>query len=336
MKQAVLNLMLTGGAFTPFRMVNRNKAVVLTYHRFGENDPGVMTSAELFAAQLEYLRRNYNVLPLSVIANALAEGRELPPYAAAVTIDDGYRDAYEIAFPLLSEFEIPATLFVVTGFLDRQCWIWPDKLRYLALQTGEREVAVKTSGSKLFINGSDRKSRLASAGRVNETLKKMPDSQKEEVIQLFAKTSGIEFPVTAPDEFAAISWEQAIEMKNNCIEIGSHTVTHPILNRVNEAQLQMEMAESRVRIEKMLGSKADIFCYPNGDFGMRERSAVKQAGYRCAVTTRHGFNDLRSDLLTLRRINAEHDIAHFVQSTSGFEQVKNSFRRISVGSFGME
>src|SRR4030095_9238692 len=127
MKQALLKMMMTAGAFVPFRFVNRTKPLIVTYHRFSQHEAAAKTSARSFAAQLAYLCAHYTVVPLSQIASSIINGDKLPSHVAAITIDDGYEDAYQIAFPILAKFRLPATVFVVTGFIDGLTLLWPDK-----------------------------------------------------------------------------------------------------------------------------------------------------------------------------------------------------------------
>jgi peptidoglycan/xylan/chitin deacetylase (PgdA/CDA1 family) len=109
--------------------------------------------------------------------------------------------------------------------------------------------------------------------------------------------------------------------------LGSHTVSHPILTTTDDAQLRRELRESRARLEAELGRSVDLFCYPNGAFDERVRRETAGAGYSCAVTTEPGLNGRRgADPLALRRVPAETDLPHFVQSTSGFEELKNRLR----------
>ncbi|HSE98479.1 MAG TPA: polysaccharide deacetylase family protein, partial [Blastocatellia bacterium] len=134
-------------------------------------------------------------------------------------------------------------------------------------------------------------------------------------------------PETPPAEFAPLSWEQAREMDSLGVEIGSHTVTHPVLTHSSASRLSRELGESRSRLEAVLGRRVDLFCYPNGDYDRGVRKEVARAGYRCAVTTEAGLNDGRSDPLALKRIHTERDLAHFAQATSGLEQLKEKLRR---------
>lgn len=323
MKQAVLNLMQATGVFAPFRLANRNKLLIVTYHRFSEIDDGVTTSARAFEKHLDYLTSRYRIVTLSSVADHLAAGKTLPAAAAVITIDDGYRDSYEIAFGILRRRSLKATLFVVTDFLDGKCWLWTDKLRYLTARTESRTVEAGLNGRALHIELNDRASRLEAADRVNSQLKVMPDDAKDDAINRLASLLKVELPPLPPPEFSPINWEETREMENAGIEIGSHTVTHPVLINVGVDRLRRELTESRCRLEDMLDHQVDLFCYPNGNSSATVVQEVERAGYRCAVTTDPGFNDDQSNPLSLRRIGTERDLAHFVQSTSGFDQIKN-------------
>lgn len=319
MKQAMLKLMKAAGVFAPFRFANRNRALILTYHRFGAND-ATKTSARDFRQQLDYLASHYEIVPLSRIADRTADRRRL----AAITIDDGYSDAYEIAFPILRQYDAPATLFAVTGFLDRKIWMWTDKLRYLTSQT-RKESLETTIGSRAFrFPLNDAPSRREAADRINSALKSIPEADKNRAIARIAESLRVKISDTPPDDFAPVTWEQAREMDASGLEIGSHTVTHPILTKVDESQLRHELVESRERLESILKRRVDLFCYPNGNYNSAVAIEVERAGYRCAVTVEHGLNDESSNSFALKRVHTEPDLAHFVQSTSGFEQVKAS------------
>jgi len=131
MKHELVSLMYNAGLFAPFRKANRGKTLILMYHRFREEADGVSASARCFAQQLDYLKEHYKIVPLSVLADYISRGVPVPPGLAVVTIDDGYRDCYDIAYPILRERNIPATAFVVTDFVDQATWLWTDKVRYL-------------------------------------------------------------------------------------------------------------------------------------------------------------------------------------------------------------
>ena len=327
MKQTILNAMLATGAFVPFRRLNRDKALILMYHRFvqHENEDSAKTSARSFIAHLEYLKTHYRLVPMSLISEHIQTGTPLPPATAAVTIDDGYRDAYTVAFPLLRERKIPATLFVATGFVDLECWLWTDKMRYVLSHTTAGKIEVDIGNQKLSLTLGGQASRANGASRVNSLLKTVPDAVKENEIMRLAISLDVEIPEVPPAEFQPLTWDEAREMYQDGIEIGSHTRSHPILTNVDDARLRAELSESKSRLETIFSHRIDLFCYPNGNMDERVRRAAAQAGYRCAVTVEPGLVNGKSDPLALKRFAAEPDFAHFVQKTSGFETIKNKF-----------
>jgi peptidoglycan/xylan/chitin deacetylase (PgdA/CDA1 family) len=325
-KRGMLKLLWVTGAFDLMRWINRHRALILTYHRFSHDNVKWRTSAQTFSKHLEYLTGNYRIVPLSVILEHLSKGETLPPALAAITIDDGYRDAYEVAYPLLRRYGVPATLYAVTEFVDRRVWLWTDKSRFLTEQASAQELVTTIDGEYFSIKLFDETSRSRAAEQINEALKRLDNDARDEAIKMIARELGVAIPEAPPDEFAAITWQQAREMDQKGVEIGSHTLTHPILTNIGNERLRHELSESRARLEAVLKRRVEHFCYPNGDFDERVQREVARAGYGSAVTVINGLNEVRGDLLRLRRINTESDMAHFAQSTSGFEQLKNSLR----------
>lgn len=322
MKQQMLNVMQATGCFAPFRLANRGKALIVTYHRFTHDTADVKTASYAFAQQLDYLTRHYEIVPLSAIGERLANGGRLPANIAAITIDDGYSDAFDIAFPLLRERKLPATVFVVTEFVDQRRWLWTDKLRYLVTQASASSIEGTLDDSEFCVEFNPTDSVFCAADRVNSLLKAVADDEKEAAIARMAAAFGVELPTAPPREFASITWEQIREMSAGGIEIGSHTATHPILPNVSVEHVRRELVESRQRIAAEIGRPVDLFCYPNGDYNDDVVREVERAGYRCAVTVEDGLNDERSHPLRLKRIHADYDLPHFIQSTSGFAAFK--------------
>ena len=326
MKGAVRRWMQKTGAFSAFRLANRHKALILTYHRFSKDGRDGSTSARAFAKQLEYLVAHYHIVTLSTLVSYLESRESLPPGLAAITIDDGYWDAFEIARPILERLKVPASLFVVTDFVDGTDWLWTDKVRYLTLETKAVRLEGEINHLPIDFVFTDRRSRMAAATRINSYLKTIPESRKQGSIATLSELLAVRLPEVPPAEFSAVTWQQAREMDHTGIEIASHTATHPVLTAVDAAQLRRELQGSKAKLERELDRSVDLFCYPNGDIDAPVWRATLQAGYRAAVSTQEGFNDKSSDLLALRRVHTEPEFGRFVQNTSGFEQAKNRLR----------
>ncbi len=336
MKQAFLKGMLRVGGFAAFRRANRHNVLIITYHRFSQAEETLnTTSARALSEQLEYLTKHYTVHSLQAIAERLERNESLPSRAAVITIDDGYRDAYQVAYPILRRYQVPATVFVPTDFLDRKLWLWTDKLRFLTAHAKQQSPEVVVKDRRMRLDLANPESRLKAATQVNSVLKSLPDEEKEAEISNIAATLGVTLLSLPPSEYEPLTWEEAREMDAGGVAIESHTVTHPILTKIGEEQLRYELRQSRSRLQAMLGKEASLFCYPNGSYDFRVRQGVESAGYKCAVSTAHGLNNRRSDVFALRRIHTESDLPHFVQSTSGFEVLKERLRgRSADGALG--
>ncbi len=328
MKHTAMRLMNGAGLFAPFRVASRGKALILMYHRFSETPEGISTPSRRFAEQLEYLTQHYRIVPLSEIAGYLQRGEAIPSGLAVITIDDGYRDAYDIAFPLLREREVPATVFVVTDFVDRKCWLWTDKLRYLTARAGSGVFEAALNGRALRVELTSRAARLRSAEQINEQLKRMREGAKDEAIERLASVFGVELPVLPPPELSPLTPDELREMDAAGVEIGSHTVTHQILTKVSGERLRYELRESRSRLESILGHKVTLLGYPNGNNNRTVQRETARAGYQCAVTADYGLNGARSNPLALKRIHTELDMAQFVKNTSGFDEFRELLSRL--------
>lgn len=321
-KVAIASFLVRCNGFAPFRFLNSGKLPILMYHRFSEGEEFGKTSCKTFETHLDYLTRHYRVVSLTEVVSRIADGKPLRSRCAVITIDDGYRDFYEVAFPILRKFGVPATLYVVTDFIDGKCWIWTDKARFILSGTSAEKLQFDINGKKFDQELGYGDSRLSLAGRLNSEMKKLGDEEKDGILLEFASAMKVDVPETPPDEFGALSWEQARQLENAEIEIGSHTMTHPILTNVDSERLEFELASSRRVIQEKLQKDAVHFCYPNGNVSDREREAAENLRYTSAVTTEIRLCENGDDRFLLPRIDAEPELHRFVQATSGFDRIK--------------
>ena len=277
---------------------------------------------------LKYLRKHKHVLSLATVIESLNNKKPLPPNAVVITIDDGYADTYEFALPLLKQFNFPATLYVVTDFLDGKNWIWTDLMPYVLLNTKNDSAQVKFENTeKIEAKLTDQRQRIEFAGRLNARLKQLPNEQKDAKIKEIAASLKIEIPLHPLPDYAPITWQQARQMDAENLKIESHTVTHPILTKINQTQLNFEIQASKKRLEEVLDKEIEHFCYPSGSLNETVQKSVENAGYKSAMTSAYGFNNTRSNQLLLNRIGAESPIENFAQSASGFEDLRLKMKK---------
>ena len=180
MKQQLLKTIYNFGGFAPFHNLNQRKVLILMYHRFSVEPHPHKISREEFESHLIYLAKHNNVVSLDDVVNAKLKGEPLPSNTTVITIDDGYADAYDIAFPLLEKYKMPATLYAITDFIDGKIWLWTDLMRYLLLKSEAGFFSYEHPNGELVESQLDNDlQKLEVAGHVNSILKKLPDNEKD-------------------------------------------------------------------------------------------------------------------------------------------------------------
>jgi len=274
---------------------------VLVYHKVSPDrhpfyEP---VDPDSFDAQMRFLSRCYNVMDLSELVERSETGA-VPPKAVAITFDDGYRDNYDYAFPILKKYGLTATVFVATGVTGSANLLWHDRVfdafrfatvdRTTVLCPEELQLTLDSPGSKQ----ASLDSALAKAKALwGESRSRFVD-QIETALQ----------PRTAAQPARMLNWDQIREMHQAGIAFGSHTVTHPILSRLPHKELVKELTESKSHLSEHLRSPILAFAYPNGkisDYNEQTKAVLKECGYRGAVTTVRGFNRPFSDPFELKR-----------------------------------
>ncbi|MBI5547156.1 MAG: polysaccharide deacetylase family protein [Deltaproteobacteria bacterium] len=278
------------------------RGYVITYRKVERRPVGPFgmqaLDAGAFAEHVEYLARRYEIVPLSVLTQGLRSGK-LPTRAVSLTFDDGYRNNLVLAHPILQRNRIPATLFVTAGLVGTRQWMWPAELVEMALRYGMAEVGAATGDSLLsaLLQAELPPSMRAEAGI--EYLLRMGPGVREPVMARLRER----FPVEPDDENLFLSWDEVRALKAGGMEIGSHTMTHPVLPDLDEEHVERELCASRNEITRRVGEAPTLFCYPHGVFSEPVK-ALTGRYYGAAVSTIPGENTARTDLLELRRVTA--------------------------------
>jgi peptidoglycan/xylan/chitin deacetylase (PgdA/CDA1 family) len=276
-------------------------ARILYYHRVNnDNDPFFPAiSTDLFEAEMRYVSRNYRVVGMTELLQRLEERSTEP--VLAITFDDGYRDNYENAFPILERYGLPATVFLTTGSMDTGEPLWFERLALMIKKTRRASIHLEVApAQKIWLRTPAE--RLDGNARVFSALRGLPDGERrrllEEVLRQLAVGGARE------RDRKMLGWDEVRRMHARRITFGGHTVDHPFLSRLTASEFRRQVSECKRRIEEELQTPADFFAYPNGreeDFGRANRSLVREAGYRAAVTTIWGVNNEFTDPFELRR-----------------------------------
>ena len=280
--RSLLNLVSPSGA--------KGRLSVLVLHRVLP-EPDLMFADAMHAARFvelcRWVRSMFQVLPLDEAVGRLKKGT-LSARALAITFDDGYADNLQVATPILRAHGLTATVFVTTGMLGDGC-MWNDVVIESFRRTAVAEVDLRdvlgVAGGP-FRLGSPAERRHA-AERVVNAIKYLATDQRTAMVAQVSDRTRVASPVDL-----MLQPPQVIELRRAGMQVGAHTVSHPILTRLSAPQARHEIGHSKAFLEDLLGERVGLFAYPNGKPGEDYDDAcvamVRELGFDAAVTTVRG------------------------------------------------
>jgi peptidoglycan/xylan/chitin deacetylase (PgdA/CDA1 family) len=287
---------------------------ILMYHRVASTvvDPWqINVSPENFAGHIKALVEAAEVVPLQELPASLRKKRRSRP-VAAVTFDDGYLDNLTVAKPVLDASDIPATIFVATGWLDDPRPMWWDRLAHalLAPEALPESLALNHLGEdiswqepKACQNGAaGRRARSRVHSKIWEKLRHLPDDDaRHAVVDALVGLLGTDETLVA--DARPLTFHELLTLAaDGRFDVGSHTVTHPTLPGLARAAKAREIENSARQIEDVFGRRPATFAYPYGDLDDESVELVRDAGYALACSTREDLVWEGEDFMQLPRI----------------------------------
>lgn len=296
-----------------------SKPLILMYHRVADVPVdywGLAVSPDHFEEQLSVLRRTRHPMPLMEFVRQLIDDT-IPADAVALTFDDGYVDNLTAGLPRLAAADVPATVFLPTGYIDQPEPYWWDELAALAfrdqapksfeIEIGQQVISLDADPASASDKGATPSQRRSVDARamldaLYEPLRQLDDNaRRATMIKLRALLS------TQDDHIdlgrAMSSGEVRTLAASGLVTIGAHTVTHPSLPSLDATACRHEVAASKTACEAIVAAPVSAFAYPYGEFDSQVREAVKAAGFATACSTRRGPVGATSDVLAMPRIS---------------------------------
>ena len=298
------------------RRATHPHGIILMYHRVASPaaDPwNICVSPENFAGHMRALAQLADVVPLQELPTSLRKGRRSRP-VAAVTFDDGYLDNLLAAKPVLDSLDIPATVFVPTGWIGDSRPMWWDRLSHALLtpETLPASLALSVHGQDFAWqqpevsrkDGIGRRARMRLHREVWSRMRTLPDDESRQAVvdALVATLNTDETAVAGArpltrDELRALA-------AGGRFQVGSHSVNHPTLPSLSGEAKAWEIEESARQFEEILGARPAIFAYPYGDLDDESVGLVREAGYALACSIREDLIWEGDDPYRLPRIAA--------------------------------
>lgn len=271
---------LLGGIYW-IKLLYSKKGVllILNYHNFSKYNNyrykrgNILESgyAANFAEQVRFLKKHFNLIyPDDFFDQPNKKGINI-----LITFDDGYKDNFEVAYPVLLKYNFKAIFFITTTYMERTDWLWHDKVRYLISE----KVINSTEGEGILKNMN--------------TGEPVSPEFKSKVLE--------EFPDNPPKQIM-MRWEDVNKIVRSGMRIGSHTCNHEILSFLNSSEQEAEIARSLELIKIRTGLESIYFAYPNGLYNNTTLQLLEKYGVKYGFSTQPGLNMQNTNRLVLKRI----------------------------------
>lgn len=261
-----------------------NSPRLLMYHRFSEQPQKRALAAADFRKQMQLLKERCEVLNLAELMSRDPAIARKP--AAVITVDDGYADFFEIAFPILQELGLTATVFVATGFVDGRMFLWPDYIRALLEVCPSQTLKLEGAWQGQQISLRDAEEREAAWHHLADQLVFATADKRDRAVADLATAVGVPIDSLDMSRYRAMTWAQLRQMSSAGFEIADHSATHPWLPSMSDEQMHEELGGSKALLERMLGIRVRSFAYPNGtkrDYDLKHVGLLRHLGYENAV-----------------------------------------------------
>lgn len=303
---------VTARELTGFHERIQREATILLYHgvtdvasRGIENRDRKHIATAEFVHQMAFLRREAHPLSIDELLALLVEGRRLPPRAVVVSFDDGFRNNFTQAVPVLEKYSIPAVFYVTSGIVNTDLMFWVDELEDCLNLTRRRSLLVRTDRLMEFDLTTD-DARMAALRSIKAYCKIAPADEVERVVQEVAAGTGVEASVAHSPNYEKISWSELREMhRHPLFTIGGHSLYHRILTSLSPEALEREVRASLDLLTVKLGGNIEHYSYPEGQahhYDGKTIDMLKRFGVRCSPSAIPGLNPPGTSPFHLRRI----------------------------------
>ena len=263
----------------------KDGATILCGHRVADDDEGCLQGLRpsWLAEQLDYLSRHYQFLSLSKLLDCYEQHQSIPSNSAVITFDDGFRDNFTNAYPILQQYHVPATVFLATGCVSSGDLPWPQQVGYMFQKTEvDRVCHITTKEVPVTLRSS--RDRNVARRTVREVLGCMSRVERERSVAELSELLQVDIP-----RDRMLTWDLVKTMQNGGIEFGAHSFSHPWMALLSPEEARWEMEASLHDIQHRCGMTRPPFVFPAGSFTPDLVKMAISAGFRCVFQSRHGL-----------------------------------------------
>jgi len=321
LKQSVKQSILHGVEFAGFnrlaRYYTRRRLLGLCYHgvlsaECPSNDARLLlaVTASQFDQHMQELRRNWNPVSVEQVRQSIEEGIPLPDKAVLVTFDDGFRNNLTVAQPILEKYQIPAIVFITTDMIGTGKLIWTVEL--IERLVSWEKTRFTLGETEHILPPPDTPERTRTVSSIMGALRSASPQESQAFVEQVRSQTTLDFsPDWKKELYEFMNWEEVRQIQQKGFAIGAHTVSHPILSKLEPEQLERELKRSKEQIEQEAGTNIDTIAYPFGsqyDYSDEVVNKARDLGFRLGFTLTERRNSEMLDPMRIHRICVGNDL----------------------------
>jgi hypothetical protein len=284
--------------------------------------PGMYVRGQSFEAHINYLCDRFDIISLDELLDLWQKNRMKSDRCyCVITFDDGWKDNYQFAFPVLMKYRIPATIFLATDFIGTARWFWPDQMMLLLEKARDHTTGAADRKAVSMVLADTIGVTLSAAGRIFRRVESGDLIDPDAIIE-FCKGVEVDMihqiinrlsralQLDLPTQRVLLNWDEVREMAGKGVTFGSHSCSHRIMTQIPLAEVKTELIDSRRAMLQQGIKPVPVFCYPNGNFDQDIQALVRESGYFAAVGCGIGLECAQPhDQFALKRISLHEDSA---------------------------
>lgn len=309
------------------RFLSRKQILILLYHRIREpgDDYEAAVSPENFERQMIFLKKHFDVVPLSRALELKERGERSSRPLAVITFDDGYRDNQTVAFPILKKYSLPAVFFLAAGSIGNREPMWTSRVEALFKKTPCRTLTLATLTPPRSFELGDLEERMKVCYEIKNEMKSVPDERRRVILGELEKKAASPSGDLEEIYSEMLSWDEVRRLARDPLaEMGSHSMSHRMLARLSEEETKFELQESKRMIEAEIGRPVRYLSYPGNSYHSRVEKLAQEAGYQAALAVGRSLSSFQEDNFALKRVHVENDPLSVFQAE--ISQVLSFFR----------
>ncbi len=288
-------------------------AAVLNFHRIiDDNQNGFLFKShtihhhvKLFEREMAFINKWFNIISMDEFIDQIRKKKTFDKPTMAITFDDGYRDNYTLAYPILKKYDLPAIIYLVSGLIGTTQRAWLDDVDFALLNTNEKTLRFPSLLGEKTLNILSTQDKQKANILIGEKLKRVENEKKFKLVDELFDRLKVKRSSCSENDRIMMNWEEVKEMSNSKISFGAHTHSHPILTQLPYEQAKKEISTSKQVIENELKTQVNHFAFPNGsslDFNEELKQFCIDLGFKSVATGEYGINNKDSNPYHIKRV----------------------------------